>query len=70
MNKTFTLTNPGGQPISFNISMSSIVAPGSLSDGLITDAFPVIMAIGNIQRGIMAGKLKGQMPAVTPKGFL
>ena len=27
-------------------------------------------AIGNIQRGIMAGKLKGAMPAHTPNGVL
>ena len=27
-------------------------------------------AMGNIQRGIIAGKLKGAMPAHTPKGVL
>ena len=27
-------------------------------------------AIGNIQRGIIAGKLKGAMPAQTPRGVL
>ena len=31
---------------------------------------PQMRAIGNIQRGIMAGKLKGAMPAQTPKGVL
>jgi hypothetical protein len=32
-------------------------APGSLSDGFKTKVFPVAMARGNIQRGIIAGKL-------------
>lgn len=31
---------------------------------------PQAAARGNIQRGIMAGKLKGQMPAHTPRGCL
>lgn len=42
--------------------------PGTRSDGLRTNVFPVAMARGNIQRGIMAGKLKGAMPAQTPRG--
>ena len=30
--------------------------------------FPAAMAMGNIQSGIIAGKLNGQMPATTPTG--
>lgn len=32
--------------------------------------FPAIKASGNIQRGTMAGKLNGHIPAVTPSGSL
>lgn len=42
-----------------------MVAPGSFSDGLRTMVFPAVAAMGNIQRGTMAGKLKGQIPATT-----
>ncbi len=40
-------------------------APGSFSDGFSTKVLPAVTATGNIHRGIMAGKLKGQMPAHT-----
>ena len=40
-------------------------APGSFSEGLSTKVLPTVQAMGNIQSGIMAGKLKGQMPATT-----
>ncbi len=46
----------------------TIAAPGSRSDGFSTKVFPHTVAIGNIQSGIMAGKLKGAMPATTPNG--
>lgn len=65
-----TFTKPGGQPTSFNNSIINIVAPGSFSDGFITIEFPAINAIGNIHKGIIAGKLNGHIPAVTPKGNL
>ena len=42
-------------------------APGSFSEGFRTKVLPVVQAMGNIHRGIMAGKLKGQMPAHTCK---
>mmetsp|Transcript_21293 Transcript_21293/g.36560 ORF Transcript_21293/g.36560 Transcript_21293/m.36560 type:complete len:203 (+) Transcript_21293:1607-2215(+) len=45
-----------------------MAAPGSFSDGLRTKVLPQVTARGNIQRGIMAGKLKGAMPAHTPSG--
>lgn len=52
---------------SLSISIKSIVAPGSRSDGFIMLVLPVVMATGNIHNGIIAGKLNGTMPAVTPK---
>jgi hypothetical protein len=45
-------------------------APGSLSDGLIMKVLPHTRAKGNIHRGIIAGKLKGVIPAQTPSGIL
>src|SRR5258708_37004569 len=42
---------------------------GTLSDGLRTKVFPQAMAIGNIQRGTMNGKLNGVMPTQTPTGY-
>ncbi|KYN04310.1 hypothetical protein ALC62_05076 [Cyphomyrmex costatus] len=45
-------------------------APGTRSDGFRIAAFPHATDIGNDQSGIMAGKLKGQMDAVTPRGTL
>lgn len=44
------------------------MAPGSRSDGFTIRVFPVTAAIGILQSGIIAGKLKGQIAAVTPKG--
>eukprot|EP00698_Gefionella_okellyi_P013677 TRINITY_DN3763_c0_g1_i1.p1 TRINITY_DN3763_c0_g1~~TRINITY_DN3763_c0_g1_i1.p1 ORF type:complete len:705 (-),score=165.84 TRINITY_DN3763_c0_g1_i1:76-2190(-) len=46
-----------------------MVQPGSRSLGLITKVLPQVIAIGNIHRGIMAGKLKGVIPAQTPNGW-
>lgn len=65
--KKLTLTTPGGQPAWLSISINIIVAPGSLSDGLMMLVLPHVMATGNIHNGIMAGKLNGVMPAVTPE---
>lgn len=45
-------------------------APGSFSEGLSTYVLPVTTPTGNIHNGIMAGKLKGQIPAHTPRGCL
>ena len=45
-----------------------MVTMGSCSEGLSTKVLPVAMAMGNIHSGIMAGKLKGVMPAHTPRG--
>lgn len=35
---------------------------------LITNVFPQEMETGNIHKGIIAGKLNGAIPAVTPRG--
>ena len=43
---------------------------GSFSDGLSIKEFPHAMAIGYIHIGTIAGKLKGVIPAQTPKGDL
>ena len=42
---------------------------GSFSEGLSTKVLPQASAIGNIQSGIIAGKLNGVMPAHTPSGW-
>ncbi len=59
---------PGGRPASSANLASSIVAPGSFSEGFRTKVLPAVTAMGNIHNGIMAGKLKGAMPAHTPSG--
>jgi len=41
---------------------------GSCSEGLSTKVLPHTIAIGNIQSGIIAGKLNGDMPTQTPMG--
>ena len=43
---------------------------GSCSEGLSTKVLPQAMAKGNIHSGIIAGKLKGVMPAHTPMGWV
>mmetsp|Transcript_8533 Transcript_8533/g.26568 ORF Transcript_8533/g.26568 Transcript_8533/m.26568 type:complete len:241 (-) Transcript_8533:460-1182(-) len=65
-----TLTTPAGTPASRASLASFMPVSGTRSDGFITMVLPHVMAIGNIQSGIMAGKLNGQMPAVTPSGCL
>mmetsp|Transcript_12651 Transcript_12651/g.25028 ORF Transcript_12651/g.25028 Transcript_12651/m.25028 type:complete len:242 (-) Transcript_12651:288-1013(-) len=61
---------PAGNPASSASSASLTMVPGTRSEGLRTKVLPVAMARGNIQRGIMAGKLKGAMPPHTPRGCL
>lgn len=63
-----TLTTPFGHPASLSISISSIVAPGTRSDGFTIDVLPVVIATGKNHNGIIAGKLNGAIPAVTPSG--
>ena len=63
-----TLSTPGGSPASAASRARIIAAPGSRSDGLSTYVLPVVTPTGNIQSGIIAGKLNGAMPAHTPSG--
>src|SRR5436853_2573254 len=63
-----TLRTPLGIPTSFASSARIIIAPGVLSEGLITQVFPAAIARGNIHSGIIAGKLNGQIPETTPRG--
>lgn len=56
-----------GRPASIKMSASIIEAPGSFSEGFSTKVLPEAMAIGNIHRGTIAGKLNGQIPATTCK---
>ena len=44
-------------------------AEGSRSEGLRMKALPVAIAIGCIQKGTIAGKLNGVIPATTPSGW-
>ena len=46
-------------------SASITAAPGSFSLGLRIIVLPAVVANGNIHRGTIAGKLKGQIPATT-----
>ena len=54
-----------GKPACWARSASMTAAPGSFSDGFSTKVLPAVTATGNIHKGIMAGKLNGQMPAHT-----
>ena len=54
-----------GMPASLASSAKIIVAPGSFSLGLSTIVLPEVVAIGIIQRGTIAGKLNGHIPATT-----
>ncbi|CAD6208923.1 GSCOCG00010736001-RA-CDS, partial [Cotesia congregata] len=44
-----------------------IDAPGTLSEGFRIAALPQATETGNDHRGIIAGKLNGQIEAVTPR---
>jgi hypothetical protein len=46
-----------------------IAVSGTFSLGFRTNVFPQAIARGNIQRGTMAGKLKGVIPTHTPSGW-
>lgn len=62
------LSVPSGAPASWSNLARSMVHPGTRSEGFIRYVLPHTIPIGNIHRGIMAGKLKGAMPAHTPMG--
>mmetsp|Transcript_29475 Transcript_29475/g.91138 ORF Transcript_29475/g.91138 Transcript_29475/m.91138 type:complete len:308 (+) Transcript_29475:1-924(+) len=63
-----TFKTPSGRPASAARSASIIAVSGTFSDGLRTNVLPAVTASGNIQSGIMAGKLNGATPAQTPNG--
>jgi len=63
-----TLSTPGGRPQSPAISASMTALIGTRSDGLSRNVLPAVHAGGNIHKGIIAGKLNGQMPPQTPRG--
>ena len=69
LSPTTTLRTPGGAPASTISSPSRSGHEGSFSEGLSTKVLPQAMAMGNIHMGTMTGKLKGVMPAQTPKGL-
>jgi len=51
--------NPSGTPASLASSASRRLAPGTFSEGLRTNVLPHAIAVDSIQRGTIAGKLKG-----------
>ena len=57
-----------GAPASTNNSASLLDVMGSCSEGFRIKVFPQAIAMGNIQSGIIAGKLKGVIPKQTPIG--
>lgn len=63
-------TTPLGIPVYFNSSIKYTDAPVTFSEGFKTNVFPQVIARGNIHKGIIAGKLKGVIPAVMPSGSL
>ena len=65
-----TLTTPGGPPASSNSSTRRNGQDGSRSDGFSRNVLPQVTASGNIQSGIIAGKLNGVIPAHTPRGCI
>ena len=64
-----TLSTPAGSPASRKSSAMRSGTPGSRSEGLRMKALPQASAGAAFQSGIMAGKLKGVMPATTPSGW-
>src|ERR1700693_3145817 len=63
-----TLSTPGGNPAFKHKSAMRIGPDGSRSEGFRMKALPQAIAGAHFHSGIMAGKLNGVMPAVTPSG--
>ena len=59
---------PGGRPASQNNSANFKLHDGSFSEGFKIKLLPQAIEMGNIHIGTIAGKLKGVIPAVIPKG--
>src|ERR1700721_2666305 len=64
-----TLSTPGGNAAFSNNSAMRIGTDGSRSEGLRMKQLPQAIAGAHFHSGIMAGKLNGVMPAVTPSGW-
>ena len=64
-----TWKTPSGRPASWRSSAIIIGTEGSRSEGLRIIALPAESAGASFHSGIMAGKLKGVMPATTPSGW-
>mmetsp|Transcript_20782 Transcript_20782/g.46535 ORF Transcript_20782/g.46535 Transcript_20782/m.46535 type:complete len:389 (-) Transcript_20782:258-1424(-) len=62
------LRTPFGSPASSASSARRMAVSGTRSDGLRMNVFPQTIDMGNIHSGIIAGKLKGAIPAHTPRG--
>src|SRR5947208_17181397 len=60
---------PGGSPALVANSTSRTPVRGTLSEGFRMKVLPQAIAMGNIDRGTMKGKLNGVRPAHTPTGF-
>ena len=60
----------GGAPASKNSSASLLAVIGSCSEGFNINVLPQAIAIGNIHKGIMAGKLNGVIPKQTPRDWM
>mmetsp|Transcript_121821 Transcript_121821/g.289658 ORF Transcript_121821/g.289658 Transcript_121821/m.289658 type:complete len:275 (-) Transcript_121821:142-966(-) len=63
-----TDSTPAGRPASARSCAMRSSVKGTFSLGLMMKQFPQPMAMGSVQRGTMAGKLKGTMEATTPTG--
>jgi hypothetical protein len=64
-----TLKTPSGRPASLYSPARRRANDGSFSEGLRMKVLPQAIAMGDIHKGIIAGKLNGVMPAQTPSGW-
>ena len=62
-----TFITPSGRPACVHSRATASAAEGSFSLGLRTTALPHAMATGMNHIGTMAGKLKGEITATTPR---
>src|SRR5687767_8559078 len=62
------LKTPSGKPASFSNSASRPQQRGTFSEGFTIMQLPSAIALGMVQLGTMAGKLKGTIEATTPSG--
>ena len=66
----FTMfTTPFGNPIFSSNSNARFIVSGTRSEPFSTNVFPVAIAYGKNQKGIIAGKLNAVIAATTPIGW-